>query len=198
MVRSILLCGGAGRRFGGGKLLAPCDGVPLAVASARALIEGTGEALAVVREGDELLARLLGEAGCEVLRSGACVLGMGASLAAAVNASRDADGWLVALGDMPDIEPATHGAVKRAIEHGALLAAAVDAQRGQRGHPVAFGRLLGDELARLDGDEGAKAVVARHASRLVAVPVSDPGIFRDIDEPADLAGRQALTPRGRT
>ena len=169
-------------------MLAPVDGVPLAVRSARALLAGTGDALAVVREGDEVLARLLREAGCEVLASDACARGMGASLAAGVKASRSAGGWLVALGDMPGIAPATHAAVRRALDEGALLCAAVDAATGRRGHPVAFGGALGDELARLDGDEGARSLLARHAERLVAVPVEDPGIFRDVDTPSDLQG----------
>ena len=67
-------------------------------------------------------------------------------------------------------------------------AAAFDPAGGQRGHPVAFGGALGDELARLDGDEGARSLLARHAERLVAVPVGDPGIFRDVDTPSDLQG----------
>lgn len=187
-IRSLLLCGGLGTRFGGPKLLVPVEGVPMAVRSARALLAGTGDALAVVREGDEALARLLREAGCEVLASDRCALGMGASLAAAVGATRTAAGWLVALGDMPAIAPDTHAAVRRALEAGALVAAAVDAASGKRGHPVGFGRLLGDELARLDGDLGGRAVVKRHEADLVAVPVADAGIFRDIDTPGDLAG----------
>lgn len=154
--------------------------------TARALIAGTGDALAVVREGDEVLARVLREAGCEVLASDACARGMGASLAAGVGASRSAGGWLVALGDMPGIAPATYAAVKRALQDGAVVAAAVDTVSGRRGHPVAFGGSLGDELARLDGDEGARAIVARHADELVAVPVGDPGIHFDVDTPADL------------
>jgi len=158
------------------------------VRSARALIAGTGDALAVVREGDEVLSRVLREAGCEVLASDACRRGMGASLAAGVMASRSAGGWLVALGDMPGIAPSTHAAVKRALEEGAFLAAAFDPVGGQRGHPVAFGGALGDELARLDGDEGARSLLARHAERIVAVPVNDPGIFRDVDTPSDLPG----------
>ncbi len=162
--------------------------MPLAVHSAHALLAGTGDALAVVREGDEILARVLREAGCEVLASEACARGMGASLAAGVMATRSAGGWLVALGDMPRIAPATHAAVKRALEAGALVAAATDTAGARRGHPVAFGGALGDELARLDGDEGARALVARLADRQVAVRVDDPGIFRDVDTPADLQG----------
>jgi molybdenum cofactor cytidylyltransferase len=113
---------------------------------------------------------------------------MGASLAAAVAASCDADGWVVALADMPSIAPATHAAVKASLASGALVAAAVSASDGRRGHPVGFSRLLGDELAALDGDEGARSVVERYRQEFVAVEVTDAGIHRDIDTRDDLPG----------
>jgi molybdenum cofactor cytidylyltransferase len=186
-VRGILLCGGTGSRFGGGKLLARIDAEAVGVLAAKSLLEGAGNALAVVRPGDAALRNLLAATGCEILETPDAERGMGASLAAAVLASPDAEGWLVALGDMPRIRAATHRAVMDAIRQGALLAAAVNATTKERGHPVAFSRPLFAELASLDGDEGARSVVARHRDKLVRVPVDDPGIFLDIDTQQDLA-----------
>ena len=190
MIRGILLAGGTGTRFGGAKLLAamPGETVPIGVRAARSLVSGAGNALAVVRTGDEVLALALRGAGCEVLMSDACARGMGASLAAAVAASRDADGWVVALADMPSIEPATHAAVKASLAAGALLAAAVSASDGRRGHPVGFSQRLGAQLAALDGDQGARSVVERYSQEFVAVQVADAGIHRDIDTREDLRG----------
>jgi molybdenum cofactor cytidylyltransferase len=187
VIRAILLCGGTGSRFGSEKLLARVDGEAIGVHAARSLLEGAGNALAVVRPGAATLRNLLAVTGCEILETPAAERGMGASLAAAVLASPEAEGWLVALGDMPRIRAATHRAVMDAIRHGARLAAAVSASTKERGHPVAFSRPLFAELASLDGDEGARSVVARHRDQLVAVPVDDPGILVDIDTREDLA-----------
>ena len=186
-VRGVLLCGGTGSRFGGAKLVAKLDGDAIGVLAAKHLIEGVGNALAVVRPGDAELRNLLAVTGCEILETAAAERGMGASLAAAVLALPAARGWVVALGDMPRILPATHRAVTDAIRHGAPLAAAVSAATGQRGHPVAFSRSLFAQLASLDGDEGARSVVALHRDRLVEVAVDDPGILFDVDTPADVA-----------
>ena len=188
MIRALLLAGGTASRFGGAKLLAvlPGDDVPIGVRAARSLIAGAGNALAVVRPGDDALAAALTGAGCEVLVSEACARGMGASLAAAVSASRSADGWLVALADMPSIAPATHAAVKASLEAGAIVAAAVDAADGRRGHPVGFAGRLGDELAALDGEPGARPIIERYGRDFVAVRVADAGIHRDIDTRDDL------------
>jgi molybdenum cofactor cytidylyltransferase len=188
LIRGLLLAGGAATRFGGAKLLASATDhpAPIGARAARALLAGAGNALAVVRPGDEALSRALREAGCDVLESADSLRGLGASLAAGVKASREAGGWLVALADMPRILPATHRAVVQALERGAKLAAAAD-PTGRRGHPVAFGADLYADLAALDGDEGARSVVELHRAWLELVRVDDPGIHFDIDTPGDLA-----------
>jgi len=190
MIRGLLLAGGSGTRFGGGKLLAalPNDPVPIGVRAARSLLAGIGNALAVVRAGDAALAEALRNAGCEVLESVDSARGLGASLAAGVKASRGADGWIIALADMPRILPATHRGVAEAIARGAKLAAAVDAH-GRRGHPVGFAAELHADLAALDGDEGARSVIERHRAWLEVVRCDDPGIHFDIDTEADLSRR---------
>ena len=187
MIRGILLAGGAGVRVGGAKLLAafPGDPVPIGVRAAQSLREGVGNALAVVRAGDTPLAQALREAGCEILESPDCARGLGASLAAGVKASREADGWLIALADMPGIVPATHRAVAEILARGSRLAAAVGPD-GRRGHPVGFAAALYAELAALDGDEGARGVVERNRAWLEVVRVDDAGIHQDVDTPADL------------
>jgi molybdenum cofactor cytidylyltransferase len=100
-------------------------------------------------------------------------------------AGAPATGWLVALGDMPFIHPASIAAVAQALAAGPqAIAAPVHA--GRRGHPVGFGAAHGPALAALQGDEGARALLQRHAHALQLVPVDDPGVLRDVDTPADL------------
>jgi molybdenum cofactor cytidylyltransferase len=111
--------------------------------------------------------------------------GMGASLACAARAAGEADGYLVALADMPFVRPSTIAAVRDALAQGASLAAPY--WRARRGHPVGFAGSLRAELEAMSGDEGAKRLLDAHAARLVKVPVGDPGAIRDIDQPSDLA-----------
>lgn len=188
MIRGLLLAGGTGTRFGGAKLLArlPGDDVPIGVRAARSLLAGLGNALAVVRADDAALAEALREAGCDVLASADCARGMGASLAAGVRASSDVEGWLIALADMPRIQPSTHRKVAAALARGARIAAPADGE-GRRGHPVGFAAPFRHDLAALDGDEGARGVIERHRAWLEIVRVDDPGIHFDIDTPGALA-----------
>jgi len=188
ILRALLLCGGRSSRFGSDKLLADWNGGTLVAASAASLLEGAGNALAVIPPGSALLRRALEGAGCDVLESPDTRRGLGASLAAGVAHAPDAGGWIVALGDMPRVSPSTIARVCRALGEGAAIAAPVVAGGERRGHPVGFARALKGELLALDGDEGARSVIERHADKVVLIPVDDPGITFDVDRPSDLEG----------
>lgn len=172
-------------RFGADKLLA--GEVPIAARAAANLLAGAGHVLAVIALDRADLRRTLEAAGCEILETDRTARGMGSSLAAGVEASAGAAGWIVALGDMPVIHVETIAAVKRALEGGARIAAPFDAG-GRRGHPVGFSLALLGELVTLDGDAGARAILQRHADAIARIETQDAGIFIDIDTPQDLAG----------
>lgn len=112
--------------------------------------------------------------------------GMGHSIAAGVAARADAPGWLLLPGDMPLVQPATLLAVAAELEHHAIAYAQY---RGRRGHPVGFGAELYSELIRLEGDQGARRIVARYPA--VGVDVEDAGVLVDVDTEADLAALRA-------
>jgi len=186
-VAALLLAAGSASRFGSDKLLhALPHEVPIAVQSARHLREVFASDLyAVVRPDSQQLAQLLRAEGCEVVVCGNAAEGMGASLACAVQAAGAADAYLVALADMPFIRPSSIDAVQDALRKGAALAAPYF--RARRGHPVGISSRFAGQLARMRGDEGAKRLLAEHASEIVKVPVGDPAVLRDIDTPGDLA-----------
>ena len=110
--------------------------------------------------------------------------GLGSSIARGVAASPDADGWLVALGDMPFIRSGTILRIAEALKAGAPIVFPV--HHGKRGHPVGFSRRFRQDLLELEGDTGARKLLGSHASDCVAVEVDDDGVLRDIDLPSDL------------
>jgi molybdenum cofactor cytidylyltransferase len=182
----ILLAAGSATRFGADKLLHPLpDGTPIAVAAARSLIAAVPRVVAVVRPDAPELVRALRAAGAEVTVCDRAAEGMGVTLAHAVHAADEADGWIVALADMPFIRPDTIGRIAAAVAGGAAIAAPV--YQGERGHPVGFAYDFRAALERLTGDAGAREILKGNPAALVRVPVDDPGVLRDIDTPADLA-----------
>lgn len=186
-IRTLLLAAGAGRRFGADKLCALLpDATPLVVASARNLLAAGCSVIAVVRDQSAGAGALLADLdGIELVGCPDADAGLGHSLAAGVAASLSADGWLVALGDMPAIQPSSIARVLAALRAGGDLVA--PAWRGQRGHPVGFGRCWRDALLAMRGDRGARDLLAAQAAALHLIPVDDPGVVRDVDRPADLA-----------
>ena len=189
-VIGILLAGGAGKRFGGGKLLATlADGTPVGARAAATLIAVLPDTIAVVRPGDEALAAMLRDAGAFVSVCPASVEGMGASLAHGIAVADAAStgyaiGYVVALADMPWISAETIDRVARAIEEGAPIA--VPRYQGKRGHPAGFGNAYRGDLLGLSGDTGAKALIDA-ASDIRWIDVEDAGIIADVDVPVDLA-----------
>jgi molybdenum cofactor cytidylyltransferase len=182
----ILLAAGSSTRFGSNKLLHPLpDGTPLAVASLRNLRAAVPRVLAVIRPGAAELERLLREGRAEVTICDRAYEGMGTTLAHSVRASGDADGWVVALADMPFIRPETIRRVVERLEAGAQIVAPV--WRGKRGHPVGFAGRFRADLERLTGDAGARELLKARAGSLELVECDDPGAVRDVDRPEDLA-----------
>jgi len=191
-VVGILLAAGRSERFGSDKLIAPLPsviddieaGTPLGVAACRHLVAAVAETVAVVRAGDRVLADLLRQAGARVVECANASEGMGASLACGVQSTPDADGWLVALADMPAIKPATISKLASALQEGADIVAPV--YNGQRGHPVGFARRHYGSLSALAGDEGARAVVRAQPATLLLQPTDDAGVVHDVDTPRQL------------
>ena len=181
----LLLAAGSGTRFGSDKLRhALVHGVPIAVQALRHLKAELPNVIVVVRPGGESLFE-----GERVVVCPNADQGMGASLACAAQAAAHqypgADGYLIALGDMPFVRPSSIAAVRSALEGGATLAAPYF--RARRGHPAGIAARYKQELLSLAGDEGAKALFAQHSGDLLKIPVGDPGVIRDIDRPEDLA-----------
>ncbi len=186
----VLLAAGLGTRYDPTgeclKLLEPVRaglyaGDPIVVAAARNLRTAVERTLAIVRPPHHPhqteLHDLLRKEGCELVVCEQAASGMGASLACGVRASADADGWIIALGDMPAIEPATISAVVQALRAGHATVA--PAYQGRRGHPVAFAARCFEDLVACHGDRGAQGVLEKFPPHLL--DVDDDGIVIDID-----------------
>lgn len=187
----ILLAAGNSSRFGSDKRWHRlADGTPMALRSAAALRAACARVVVVLRQDDDELAARCAALGCEIVRNPRSEAGMGSSLACGVRATREADGWLIALADMPFIEAQTYRLVSAAIADGASVARPVLGSRA--GHPVGFTAAWGDRLAALGGDRGAKSLIEAAGEACLGVTVTDPGVLRDVDSPPDLVNAAAV------
>jgi len=182
-IAGVLLAAGQSRRFGTNKLLHQLeDGTPMVVACARRLFKVLPRSLGVVADGNSEVARLLAAEGMEVIVNPNAASGMGSSIACAVNASADAAGWLIALGDMPSVPEPVIAAVADGLARGAPLVAPV--YRGRRGHPVGFSARFAGALRALSGDKGARDVLLENSAGLLLLETDSEGVLLDRDTPA--------------
>jgi molybdenum cofactor cytidylyltransferase len=191
----ILLAAGRSERFGGDKLIAPlprsiddiAGGTPLGVAACRHLVAALAETLAVVRPGDRVLASMLRDEGARIVECANADEGMGASLACGVRSAADADGWVVALADMPSIRPATILNVALALQEGADIVAP-DSQRRARSSGGIRATTLRGAVRACARRGRARSIIVANRARLVLQPTDDAGVVHDVDTPAQLYG----------
>ncbi len=107
--------------------------------------------------------------------------GMGDSIAAAVRATAQANGWLILPADLPLIQSDTLRRVAAALQDQDVV---LPVYQGQRGHPVGFSARCGSALGKLRGERGAASVVCLYAA--LELPVDDMGCISDIDTVDDL------------
>jgi molybdenum cofactor cytidylyltransferase len=113
--------------------------------------------------------------------------GLATSLRAGVAAAGDAGAVLICLGDMPLVKPQTIDKLIAAFnptEHRTIIA---PMHKGQFGNPVLWGREHFPKLMALEGDRGARSLIAELKSEAVEIAVDDPGILADADTPEALA-----------
>jgi len=194
----VLLAAGEGLRYRAArralrdaahKLLARLpDGRLVAQASASTLLAALPDTIAVVGDRPPELPALLSRLRCCILNAPAAPRGMGVSLAAAARhlLARPAPagqlpGCVVALADMPWLRPDT---LRMLLQQAASDRIVVPVCQGRRGHPVVFGGTYLPELAELDGDTGARALLQRHGA--LEIECDDAGVLQDIDTPQDL------------
>ena len=179
-----MLAAGASRRFGSDKRLHRIDGVPLLARTLGVYRSVLPDVAVVIRPQQPDVAALVRAANCRVVEATDAQYGQSRSLAAGVHAMRLHEGLVVGLADMPFV----HADTLRA-----LVAAMVEnpqhivqpRYRARPGNPIGFPARLYEALTRIEGDKGARQVVA--ASACVAwVDVEDPGIHQDVDTPPDL------------
>ncbi len=156
-LRAIVLAAGAGRRFGGPKQLAQVRGRPL-IEHALALVAAWDPIVVLGARADAIRAGAdLG--GAEIVVAADWAEGQAASLRRGVAAAGDVDGVLVCLADQPGLTAAVlDGTVAR------FDPAACDAVRprfaGIPGHPVLLGRAVLAGVPGLQGDAGARGLLA--------------------------------------
>lgn len=186
----ILLAAGLSHRYGSQNKLVQSlqTGESIAVQAAKHLITALPTSLAIVRSGHDALIAQLQPIGLNIVTCPADKTEMADSLALAIEAATIFEvaqaGYVIALADMPFIQPATILKIAAAVRAGAQIA--VPCYRGQRGHPVGFAARFRQELLEVSGDIGARALIKRHNDALVLIDCDDPGIIADIDTPEDL------------
>lgn len=182
----VLLTSGLSRRYGGkDKMLADLAGQPLVEHAAHAIaqLEPLARVAVCPSERPQIGERLINRFVIAVNKKPK--LGLGHSIAVGVNVALQfkPDAILLAMGDMPFMEPWVFEGVLGRLTDGVDI---VHAGAADRPHPpTAFGPATFDALAALDGDDGAKRIIGQGGFNVVAFNAPTP-LLLDVDTREDL------------
>ena len=193
-IAAVVLAAGRSTRMGGSnKLLAEIGGRPLVRIAVDAALASRAKPVIVVtgHERERVEAALAGLP-VRLVHNPVFAHGLGTSLRAAIAAvPAEADGAIVCLGDMPQVDAALIDRLIAAFdpEKGAL--AVMPTIDGQRGNPVLWSRRFFPDLMAIQGDMGARHLIGRYGEAVAEVPVTGKAALIDVDTPEALVGVKA-------
>jgi len=192
-VAAIILAAGRSTRMGGpNKLLAELGGKPLVRIVTEQALASKAQGVIVVtgHQADEVRKALHGLK-VDFVHNANFAGGLATSVKAGISAvPDDADGAVICLGDMPLISAHLIDRLIEAFAPDGGNLIAVPVSDGRRGNPVLWSRRFFSELMTLDGDIGARHLIAKHGEAVAEVPVEGQGAFLDIDTPQALEQAQ--------
>ncbi len=196
-VAAVVLAAGRSTRMGDrNKLLAEVDGAPMVRRVVEAILASRARPVIVVTGHERArVEAALRHLPVTFVANPDHATGMASSLRAGIAAvPADRDGALVCLADMPRLTAPVLDALIEAFHPEEGRAIVVPVHRGRRGHPVLFARTFFPEIMALEGDVGARSVLAAHPEAVVEVAVEDPAVLLDIDTPEALAAARGEGP----
>ncbi|MEH6401987.1 MAG: molybdopterin-binding/glycosyltransferase family 2 protein [Sneathiella sp.] len=101
--------------------------------------------------------------------------------------SKDFDGIIVCLGDMPLVTAEILDELINAFDPDAGRAIVVPAFKGKRGNPAIISSQFAGDITEITGDMGAKALISNNDHVVHTVEIDSSSIFADIDTPDILA-----------
>ena len=192
-IAAIVLAAGRSSRMGGpNKLLAEIGGKPLVRIVVDAALASRARPVVVVtgHQRDQVEAALAGLP-VKFVHNPHFADGLGTSLKAGIAAlPAEADGAIVCLGDMPQVDAALIDRLIGAFDpdKGALVV--VPTIDGKRGNPVVWSRRFFPDLMAVEGDVGARHLIGRYPEAVTEVPLTGTAALTDVDTPEALAGGQ--------
>jgi molybdenum cofactor cytidylyltransferase len=193
-IAAVVLAAGRSIRMGAvNKLIAEIGGKPLVrIAAEQALASRASPVIVVTGHEHGRVEQALNGLPVKLAHNPDYAEGLGTSLKAGIAAvPDDADGAIVCLGDMPQVNAALIDKLIAAFDpaRGALVV--VPSIAGRRGNPVVWSRRFFHDLMAIDGDIGARHLIGSYAEAVVEVPLEGDAALTDVDTPESLSAVKA-------
>jgi molybdenum cofactor cytidylyltransferase len=193
-IAAVVLAAGRSSRMGGpNKLLAEIGGRPLVRIVVDAVLASRARPVLVVtgHQRERVEAALAGLP-VKFAHNPHFADGLGTSLKAGIAAlPAEADGVIVCLGDMPQVDADLIDRLIGAFDPAKGALVVVPTIDGKRGNPVVWSRRFFSDLMAVEGDVGARYLIGRYPEAVAEVPLTGTAAFTDVDTPEALEAVKA-------
>jgi len=193
-IAAVVLGAGRSSRMGGpNKLLAQIAGRPLVrIVVEKALGSRARPVIVVTGHQRERVEAALAGLPVQFVHNPSFADGLGTSLKAGIAAlPAEADGAIVCLGDMPQVDATLIDRLIGAFDPAKGALVVVPTIDGKRGNPVVWSRRFFPDLMTVEGDVGARHLIGRYPEAVAEVPVAGTAAFTDVDTPEALEAVKA-------
>ena len=187
MISAIILAAGESRRMGKqNKLLLPVGGEALLVKFVKSVCDSdVDQVLVVIGHEAEKIRRELNDLPLSFVYNPNFRGGMTTSIKSGVEeVSKDCDGFLICLADMPfintpEINKLIHAYDQNRIKEKRLIV--VPAFQGHRGNPVLFSSEFRNDILEHKKESGCKGVILNNSESVKEIEMDDDNMLLDVD-----------------
>tara|TARA_B100001093_G_scaffold497080_1_gene543570 strand:- start:1555 stop:3171 length:1617 start_codon:yes stop_codon:yes gene_type:complete len=192
-IAGLVLAAGQSRRMGSiNKLLAEISGESMIRRTVTSLVSSLATPVIAItgHQSEKVLAKI-NDLAVDTVYNPAYRNGLSTSLHKGLAAlPSDIDGVLVCLGDMPQVSSTIINQLIEAFNPEEGNEICIPTWRGKRGNPVLLSSRFFPEVNKIDGDVGARELLARYPEFILEVEVASNSVLVDIDTPQSLERAQ--------
>jgi molybdenum cofactor cytidylyltransferase len=184
-VAAIVLAAGASTRMcGPNKLMLDVRGEPLVRRVVRAVAAARVSTVTVVTgHQHEQVESALADLGVSVAFNADHPQGQGSSVRAGLAATREADAYLIVLGDQAWLTATSLGRLIDVYVRSDRSEIVIPVRNGERGNPIVLPRWARTEILSGAFNLGCRDLIAKNPTRVLAWPALSDSYFEDVDTP---------------
>ena len=193
MISAILLAAGQSKRMDGeNKLTKEIQGVPLIKHSVKNILASSvDELIIVLGYQKEIIEKLIDKnEKIKFVFNKNFESGMASSIKIGLdNLSEETEAFFICLGDMPNVDKEIYNQLIDLSFSNKNKEIFVPYYQEKQANPILFSKKMKSKIEQIEGDFGAKKIIADHEKKVFKLSIQDKGVIRDFNNIIDFKSK---------